>query len=223
MRRVLLFAKRPRRGKVKTRLVPPLTPDQALTLYRAFLEDQLRWLVESVGAERTELCLDGPFEPTDFLAPLPAGVRVTTQGPGDLGARMLQAFRRGHSEGLQATLIVAADAPTLSACTLESAFTAIEAGADGALAPSVDGGYVLIGLSRPRAELFFEVDWGTPAVLGQTRSRARTAAIDLAPLPPWYDVDDRHSLNMLRRDLARPAAARRAPATRQVLKQIPNG
>jgi len=220
MRRVLLFAKRPRRGKVKTRLVPPLTAEQALTLYFAFLEDQLRWLNDSVAPESAELCLDGPFRPPPRLVRLLGRIPRTTQGPGDLGERMLRAFRRCHSEACTATLIVAADAPTLPGRLLESAFAAIEAGADGALAPSVDGGYVLIGLRRPRPELFSRIDWGTPTVLAQTRARARAAGIELALLPPWYDVDDRHSLAVLRRELRRPAAARRAPSTRRVLDRI---
>jgi glycosyltransferase A (GT-A) superfamily protein (DUF2064 family) len=86
--------------------------------------------------------------------------------------------------------------------------------------PAQDGGYVLIGLRRPRAELFRDVPWGGPAVLRITLGRARACAMDLRLLPPWYDVDDAGGLRRLRADLAAAGGSPRAPRTARVLDSL---
>lgn len=217
MNRLLLFAKRPRLGKVKTRLCPPLRAEQALELYRAFLADQLDFLRVAAADGQAEICLDGAADPRRD-PPLP-GVRVSLQGPGDLGDRMLRAFGRSAADGCTETVVVGADSPTLPVRLVARAFERLRGGACAVVAPSLDGGYVLLGLREPRPELFRDLPWGTPAILELTRERANAAGLRIELLPPWYDVDDGYGLKMLERELRRPAASRRAPATARFLAQ----
>jgi len=213
MRRLVLFAKRPRLGRVKTRLVPPLAAEQALELYRAFLDDQLRFLDSFAGRCQVELCLEDP-EPGESAVPIGGeALMVTPQGAGDLGQRLLRAFQRAWREGARATVVIGADAPTLPADYVTRAFRILDLGAGAVVGPAVDGGYVLLGLQRPLAELFRDVPWGTGAVCRVTVERARDVGIEIRGLDPWYDVDDREALLRLRADLAHPQAAARAPRT----------
>lgn len=217
MNRLLLFAKRPRLGKVKTRLCPPLSPAQALALYRAFLDDQVEFVRGLCPEGGAEVWLDGPWTAACGAGISFDGCGVHLQGPGDLGRRMRRAFEHGGAEARGATVVVGADSPTLPRDLVERAFARLAGGAPAVVAPSVDGGYVLLGLHEPRRELFDGLPWGTPSVLELTRARARDADLALEILPPWYDVDDACGLRMLRRELRDAAARGRAPATARLL------
>ena len=218
MQRLVLFAKRPRLGHVKTRLVPPLTAEQALVLYRAFLTDQLDFLDTFRKRCDLELCLDEVWEP----APETTGgtVRRTQQGDGDLGKRMLRCLRRATDEGAKRVVIVATDSPTLPPTHVELAFDSLTAGTELVVTPALDGGYVLIGLRQPLPRLFREMPWGGPEVLRITLARARDAGLETRLLDPWFDVDDAKGLGRLRSDLKDPEMARRAPATALALTRI---
>jgi rSAM/selenodomain-associated transferase 1 len=218
--RLILFAKRPRLGEVKTRLVPPLAPAEVLALYEAVLEDQLRFVRSLATADRAvELCTDEPWVPDGALALASAGLPRSEQGPGDLGARMMRAFTRSYREGAARTVIVGADCPTLPAARVEEAFDRLAAGARAVVSPAEDGGYVLIGLLQPIPELFAEVPWGGAGVLRATRLGARRASVDLVELDVWYDVDDPSDLARLHRDLRRGARTR-APVTARCLEGL---
>jgi rSAM/selenodomain-associated transferase 1 len=213
MHRLILFAKIPRLGRVKTRLVPPLSPEQALGLYRAFLLDQIEFLDSFADGKEIELCLDAPWRPQPGGAGLPAGLRLTEQGDGDLGMRMLRAFRRSRSEGVTATVVLGADAPTLPRSRIDEALESLDAGQPAVVVPAADGGYVLLGLREPRPDLFHGVPWGGADVLSATRARAEESGIELFLLPGWYDVDDHAALERLKQDLETPWGAERAPRT----------
>lgn len=223
MERLILFARRPRPGRVKTRLTPPLSPGQALELYRAFLEDQLRFIAGFVPSYAVELCLDRRASDSLSPPPLPPGVESAAQGAGSLGERMLRAFRRSHLQGNAATVIIGADTPTLPESIVGDAFRALREGADAAIAPAEDGGYVLIGLGAPREELFEAIPWGGPDVLAATRKRAARQDIALELLTGWYDVDDGADLSRLRSDLGQKGARERAPATARLLHRLACG
>ena len=217
MEHLVLFAKVPVEGRVKTRLVPPLSGKGALRLYRAFLRDQLAMIGRLSGPSRSgEVCLDRARGRTAIPASWTAGLTVELQGPGDLGRRMLRAFTRSARGGASATVIVGADAPTLPDERVREGFRRMRGGAEAVVCPAEDGGYVLLGLRRPRPELFRKIACG-PDVFRQTRLRAREAGIRLEELEGWYDVDDAGALRRLRNDLRRPAARRRAPATAALL------
>lgn len=206
---VLLFARRPRLGRVKTRLVPPLSPARALELYRAFLADQFDFL-RGFRAEAEVACwVDEPGSMDEF----PPDMRRGLQGPGSLGERMLRAFETIAADGSPATVIVGVDSPTLPAAIVRQAIASLDAGADAVVAPADDGGYVLIGMARPHRSLFENIAWGGPGVLEQTRHGARQTGLDLREIAGWYDVDDHRSLDRLREELREERARARAPAT----------
>jgi hypothetical protein len=217
MHRLVLFARRPRRGRIKTRLVPSLDADRVLLLYHAFLEDQLRFLRRFERSCDLELCLDGAWRPADRA--LLRGVRTTLQGPGDLGARLGRCFRRGARAGAESVVVIGSDSPTLPARHVRRAFAAMERGIPLVLGPATDGGYVLIGARTPCPELFRDVPWGSPDVLRVTLQRALESGLRPRRLAGWYDVDDAAGLARLVRELRRPAARRRAAATARVLSR----
>ncbi len=220
MQRLVLFAKRPRLGQVKTRLAPPLRPEQALELYRAFLDDQIRFLRSFRDRCDVELCLDGPWTADAALRRSVGDLRPTRQGPGDLGRRMLRAMERASRDGSRATVLIGADSPTMPAGHIVEAFDELRRGAPGVISPADDGGFVLIGLCRPEPTLFREVPWGRPEVFEVTLERARAAGIELRQLRPWYDIDDEAGLCRLRDELSQPTGAGRAPATARVLARL---
>jgi len=217
MRHLLLFGKLPRLGRVKTRLVPPLSPTQALRLYRAFLDDQLALLRGFEGWARVAWWADAEPRPDERDALPLEGIDLRLQIPGELGTRMLHAFERTCGRVSGATVIVGADCPTLPPAHVRLAFEALEEGAPAVLAPAADGGYVLIGMTEPRPELFDDIPWGGTDVAQATRRRAEQAGIDLLEIEPWYDVDELDSLRRLRYDLARSPGSSRAPATTRAL------
>lgn len=217
MRRLLLFAKRPRVGRVKTRLTPALSPADCTGLYRAFLADQVGFLRSLADSCEGEVCLDGPWsgDPQAF-----DGLRVSRQGTGDLGERLLRAFRRSSDEGASATLVVGADSPTLPAARVHHAFRALEAGASVVVSPAEDGGYVLLGTRGPYEELFRDLPWSGPRLLELTLERAAASGLELVRLEAWYDVDEPKDLERLRAELEDSRAARRAPATARFLARL---
>jgi rSAM/selenodomain-associated transferase 1 len=218
MNRLLLFARRPLRGRVKTRLVPALGEDRALSLYRAFLRDQLAFVRGLAGGDLDcWVCFDDAWTPDPEIAAELAGLTVVEQGPGDLGRRLASMFARAAEHGARAIAAIGADSPTLPATVVHEAFRRLVGGADAVVAPARDGGYVLVGTGAVRGELFRDVPWGRPQVLEVTRQRAVEAGIGLDELPSWYDVDDAVGLAALREELEDPAARRRAPATTLLL------
>src|SRR5262249_11218336 len=104
-------------------------------------------------------------------------------------------------------LVIGADAPHVGVTSLREAAQALGGGADVVLGPATDGGYYLIGLGAPSAELFREVPWGSSTVLGVTLERARAGALRVPLLPTTFDVDDEGGLDALRRLLARGTIA----------------
>lgn len=214
----LLFARSPRPGRVKTRLVPPLNPVEAAALHLAFVEDQLRFLsgFAQEGAS-VVLYVDEPFRPEGELENLLADIPVETQGSGDLGERMLRAVRRSAARGSRATALVAADAPAMPPDSLREAVRALEADFDAGLVPAEDGGYVLLALREPLEPLFRDIPWGGPEVLDRTRRRAQESGIRLFETEATYDVDDAASLRRLWEE---PELSRRSPSTARALARL---
>ena len=216
MRRLILFAKQARAGSVKTRLTPPLTPDQATRLYRGFVADGLAFIRQFETDDcRVECCTDRRWED-----PSVQGIPMSLQSPGDLGARMLDAMERSAGQGAAATVILGADAPTLPRTLVEQAFSLLDGGADAVVTPACDGGYVLIGAGRPLPALFRNIPWGGNGVLQATRAAADENRIRLEETGGWYDVDRAADLLRLSRELATPGGGKRAPHTRQALEAV---
>jgi rSAM/selenodomain-associated transferase 1 len=179
-----VFAKRPEPGLVKTRLGAATSPEWAARVAAAFLADLLDRLAE-VDADR--VVAFAPDEHADSFAALAQDrYDLVPQGPGDLGARLARFFAARFEEGARAVVVVGTDSPTLPVEWIGRALDELSR-ANVVLGPATDGGYYLLGLSRPLPSLFEGVDWGTERVLRQTVERLGDATLVL--LPPWYDVD----------------------------------
>lgn len=217
-RALVIVGKAPRAGVTKTRLTPPLTPDQAAALYEAFLLDTTA-LALGLGWERVTLIYPPGQGDAEALATLlPAGVTLQAQSGEGLGAALTAAFAAHFAEGFARVVLIGSDNPTLPAAIIERAAAALS-GHDLVLGPSSDGGYYLIGMNQPRPALFQGIDWSTAVVYQQTLARARTAGLRVRSIDEWYDVDTVAELRRLRDDLARvPVTV--APATRQALTSI---
>lgn len=185
--RLLLFAKAPVPGRVKTRLRTRWGSRGACFWYRRMLEATLANTVAS-GLPVELWCSPGAGHP--FLRSLARrhGVGLRSQAPGDLGRRMWRAAADTMDRGA-GVLIVGADCTPLTPDHLRRAAAELEQGHDLVLIPAGDGGYVLVGLTRPVAAPFRAVSWGTARVLRQTRLRARRARLRLLELPASWDVD----------------------------------
>ena len=195
---VIVFAKAPRPGAVKTRLVPALGAAGAARLHERLVDRTLA-TVAAAGLGPFELCGDPAGDP--FLAACAAahGARVTEQGPGDLGARMERAFARALAAA-PAVLGVGCDCPALAPAHLRAARAALAAGHDAVLVPAEDGGYVLIGLARMDSSLFGGIRWGGADVLAQTRARLAALGWRSLELDALWDIDRPEDLARLAGD-----------------------
>ncbi len=214
MATILVFAKEPLPGRVKTRLVPPLTHDEAARLATAFLRDivnSLRGVPEAV----VEIALP----PGDSREAVEALFRprcaAVDQGNGSLGDRLALASGAAFERRDGPVAVVGADHPNLPADRVEAALDEARLGRVGWV-PTKDGGYAALALPRPIPGLFHGVPWSTPEVAEATRRNARKLGYALTDLPPWYDVDTVDDLARLQDDLAGDAC----PATQDVLATL---
>jgi len=191
-RRLLLFTKPARPGRVKTRLIGDLTPVQAAELHTAFLDD----LLERLHAGRFALTLAWALDADDEIpeGPIP-GIR---QRGDDLGDRLYNALAE-EAAGGAAVAALGSDHPTLPVALVERAFDLLDAGADVVLGPAEDGGYYLIAL---RAEavarrLFEGIAWSTDRVFPATLERIAELGLRLELLPTAADVDTPDDLRRL--------------------------
>jgi uncharacterized protein len=217
MKALLVVAKQPAPGQTKTRLTPPLTPEQAAELYKAFLCDTLN-LIRRVP-EVNPFIAYLPTEAKGYFRSLAPDFNLIPQLGPDLGARLDFALTHCLMNGHQQAVIMDSDSPTLPADYLVQAFTALET-ADVVLGPCEDGGYYLIGLKRPTPRLLREVKMSTPNVVRDTLALAAAENLRLAQLPPWYDVDTLAELERLRAEL-NVLPPKRAAHTRRVLNSLP--
>jgi len=198
---LVIFAKAPIPGQVKTRLCPPLTPDEAATLHGSFVLDML---------ERTKLAVSTLQLPVHrYLACAPSselvffkimeerqGVRLLDQIGEDLGQRMHRSSVDLFAKGYKQVFIVGTDVPTLPLSVYRDAFAILDR-SDVVLGPALDGGYYLIGLRQPAEQLFTGVPWSTGQVLAVTQQRAQTLGLSVGLTTPWRDVDTLEDLQAL--------------------------
>jgi uncharacterized protein len=220
---LLLFARAPVEGRVKTRLVPPLTPPGALRLYRAFLEDAAR-LYGAPDLWNAVLETEGDPEHADLVRLFAPPWRRQAQAAGDLGHRLAQAFRRAFRGGASGAVAVGSDHPALPRRRIEEAFALLSRKNTASLVPAEDGGYCAIGLlpDAPVEEIFRDVPWSSASAFDVTRTRLDRAGLSVEILEPGYDVDRPDDLARLRRDLScRDASAEDFPrSTARILAEI---
>lgn len=212
---LIVFAKVPCPGAVKTRLTPPLMPEEAAALYAAFLHDALAQYVALDAAVRLYLAPTAATEP-DFT--IPEGVTVHEQVGAQLGERMHHAFIETFASGYEHAVIIGTDHPTLPSAFIEQAFQALAEPLSLVIGPSEDGGYYLLGMNDFFPGVFEGMAYSHDAVFAQTLHRIGTLQAAVTILPEWYDVDTPDDLARMQRDLqAMPGAA---PSTRRVLAEM---
>ncbi|MBS1224254.1 MAG: hypothetical protein H6R24_932 [Proteobacteria bacterium] len=202
--RLLIFAKAPVPGRVKTRLAGQLGTRGAAALYQKLLRRTVRIAYNARLCPIELWC--APDARHGFFAACRQeyGVTLRRQCAGDLGRRMNRALNQTLAAGHPAVLI-GGDCASLGETELRTAFGLLAAGHEAVLGPAADGGYVLVGLNRPCPALFRDIAWSTPTVLAATRRRLRRAGMNWAELPPGWDVDTPADLRRLRQSSS-PAA-----------------
>jgi rSAM/selenodomain-associated transferase 1 len=232
-------------GQVKTRLCPPLTPDEAASLHGSLVLDVLERTRQAAGPPRGK----PPRPAVDrFIACSPSpdhvffkvlegreGVRLLPQVGDDLGARMRHAFEAVLGMGYRRAVLTGSDLPTIPAAVYAEALAKLNAH-DLVLGPSRDGGYYLIGLRKTVPELFAGVPWSTAQVFDVTMEKAHNLRLTVAVLPPGRDVDTIEDVRALideaelwsgqrprhNRPSAGPLSARTAGVLRLLASRLPS-
>jgi uncharacterized protein len=200
---IAVMAKSSVPGLTKTRLVPPLTYDEAAAFNTAFLQDVAANI--AAAAQMADISAYMAFGPPGsenfFRENLGTAVGLIEVWLPDFGDCLFTAIDRMltvHS----AAVVLNSDSPTLpTAILVETARVLAQPGDRAVIGPSTDGGYYLLGIKKRHRGLFERISWSTEHVMRQTLQRAEELGIDVHVLPPWYDVDDRDALKLLRAEL----------------------
>jgi rSAM/selenodomain-associated transferase 1 len=214
---VAIMAKQPVVGKTKTRLSPPLDPAEATMLYKAMLRDTIA-LVAGLPGIQPAIAITPPDAVDAFRSISPPGTALLPVCGTDIGDCLHQILGGLLAKGHPKAIAIDSDSPTLPAARLHEAVGLLDR-ADVVIGPSEDGGYYLIGLRHPQQDLFRGIAWSTQEVTSQTVAQAEALGLEVALLPPWYDVDVAADLARLQRELAMlPVDA--LPHTRRALHDI---
>lgn len=204
------MAKAPVSGAVKSRLVPPLTADEAAALSRCFIRDTCA-AVESAAAR---VAASSEARVAGKIAYAPAAMRsafdglaptsfqlIAQRGEG-LMQRLINVADDLFAAGYESVSMMNSDSPSIPPAILAGAVTSLEQSGDRlAIAGADDGGYCLIGLKRPHWRIFADIAWSTPAVFAQTLERAAELGLEVVRMRSWYDVDEASSLRRLIKEL----------------------
>ena len=223
-----VMTKAPQAGRVKTRLVPPLTPEEAAELNKCFLRDtaaaistaccrrpagdgsKTRLILqrhpshsETATARARGIAVYTPLGAESAYADvLPADFSLLPQRGDEFGERLFFAVEDLFKCGFESVCLIDSDSPTVPAENFEQTVDLLSTSGDRVvLGPSDDGGYYLIGVKKPHRQLFEQIDWSTERVLNQTMQRATEIGIEVKLLPTGYDVDDDASLRRLCNEL----------------------
>lgn len=212
MKRALaIFAKTPLPGLVKTRLTPPLSPEEGADLYRCMLLDT----VARVRTLRIDTFIFYDGDEAFFQCIAPEMPLIPQSGAG-LGERLEHAFSMLASLGYGSRAVIGSDAPDLPLAYIREAFELLATGRNAVFGPAEDGGYYLVALNCGNGKLFSDIPWSTPQVLERSLQRAEEEGLPTGLVPAWYDVD---SID----DLYRPGLTdplNGAPLTRRFIAQL---
>lgn len=221
-----VMTKVPRPGRVKTRLTPPLTPEEAAALNTCFLRDTTAAIT---GATKEGLARGvGIYTPigeeSAYADILPRDFALIPQRGDLFGERLVAAAEDLFATGFSSVCLIDSDSPTVPREAYARAARLLSQPGDRIVfGPSDDGGYYLIGLKQLHRRVFEEIDWSTERVAEQTLARAGEIGVPVELLPTWYDVDDRVTLRRLCDEVLGEGAETQgyaAPATRDFLEQI---
>jgi rSAM/selenodomain-associated transferase 1 len=239
-----VMTKAPQAGRVKTRLVPPLTPEEAAELNKCFLRDTAtaissvccrrpagdasKMQFEHAGASHSEAATArasaiAVYTPVGAASAytdiLPPDFSLLPQRGDQFGERLYLALEDLFKCGFDSVGLIDSDSPTVPAKNFAEAVELLSTSEDRiVLGPSDDGGYYLIGVKKPHRHLFEQIDWSTERVLNQTIQRAIEIGLEVKLLPAGYDVDDDASLRRLYNELlGKQGDDSAAPSTRKFL------
>jgi uncharacterized protein len=211
---IAVMAKASAPGRAKTRLVPPLSYDDAAALNTAFLQDVTDNMLLAAhhaaqGAGIAAYAAYGPPGSEDFFrCNFSAAIGLIPAWLPNFGDCLYHTINEIFARGHAAAVVLNADSPTLPTTLLnETAEMLARPGDRAVLGPSDDGGYYLLGLKAAHRRMFDDIAWSTERVAEQTLERAREIKLDVHLLPEWYDVDDIDCLRRLHGELHRPEPA----------------
>ena len=186
---LVIVAKQPIPGRVKTRLFPKLSPEAAADLYRCFLQDRIKEVSSLNGVDRAIAYTPGAAKET-FASLALDGFELFAQRGKHLGERLNNIFLEKLSQGYEAVSIVDSDSPDLPKSLINESFELLlTRQADIVLGPCYDGGYYLVGIRKPHPELFRNIPWSTENVLSVTLEKARKMGLNVKLLSIWNDLD----------------------------------
>jgi uncharacterized protein len=213
---VLVFARAPVRGRIKTRLAPEVGDDRITVLYKCFVLDILNML-RGTG-HQVWICYDPPEAGPVMRSWLGDHFGYQPQRGKDLGEKMADAFAAAFASGITKALVVGTDIPDLPAAVIDQGFKSLTEH-EAVIGPAIDGGYYLIGFRADsfRPAIFENIPWSTPAVCSSTLDRLAASRSRVYLLPPWRDIDHYSDLCALADLLARGETS--APATAAFLHE----
>ncbi len=217
---LIIVAKAPIIGQMKTRLCPPLSAAAAAELFRCFLVDTI---ARACTVSDAQVCL--AFTPANsealFRALLPFPLRYLPQRGNGLGERLVNIFADLLHQGFSKVVIMDSDSPTLPTAYLQEAFTSLsDLRNDAVFGPCSDDGYYLVGARAVHHELFENITWSTSSVLIETLTQAQLHKLNLTLLPSWYDIDNGADLYKLVAELGQLDGNAGVPRTRAFLTQL---
>lgn len=201
---IIIMAKVPRAGNVKTRLQPFLTAEQCETLADAFLADAInktRHLCDKL------IVAFAPAAEKDYFMRFDVeNLILADQTGANLGDKMFKAFDFAFQLNSDANVVmIGTDSPTFPVEFIQNAFAALENNAEIVLGKSLDGGFYLIGLRKNFKSLFEHIEWSSPRVHAQIKRNIERLKINLQTIPAWYDVDDPADLIQLETEISSDA------------------
>ena len=197
---LVVFARTPELGKVKTRLCPPLSSQQALILHTALVEDTLENASSLNRSTKKLILFSKPLSAPSRLIAVPADWDQGIQPPGNLGVRISSVIKSHLAISDCKLVIIGSDSPTLPYNLIQEAFEILNH-SEIVLGPTEDGGYYLVGCSRWIPGMFMNIAWGTELVFNQTKKALDSEGIQYDVLPRWYDVDRYDDLVRLQKEI----------------------
>ncbi|MEE8329313.1 MAG: TIGR04282 family arsenosugar biosynthesis glycosyltransferase [Thermodesulfovibrionia bacterium] len=197
---LIVFAKTPVKGRIKTRLQPHLTPEKILNLYKSFITETMSRCLRLKDAE---IFLGSyPTKDNDFMKELTKkhNIKSFNQRGKNLGERFVNAFKDRFKQGYGKVVIIGSDSPLIPVENIKKAFLKLTKN-EFVLGPSCDGGYYLVGASKVIPEVFYNIPWDTGRVLNRTLGKLNSLDIRFSLLPFWYDIDTIEDLRFFRNHL----------------------
>ena len=216
---LIIMAKQPVEGTVKTRLCPPVAPEDAKLLYDAFLGDTIEMVAHAcrlAGDVAPALAYTPAGAHDHFKAMLPDNFVLLPQVGHDLGERLCNLPVQAQHAGYSPVAMISSDSPTLRPDIAAECLARLrKPEVDVVLGPCEDGGYYLIGMKAPQPSLFKGITWSTSSVTQETMAAATRAGLAVSTLPVWYDADTIEDLGRMWAELEDGTVG--APRTRAML------